>query len=176
MGPAASARPQRGDVGPAASARPPRGVGASIPTFQVPRDVEIQIKRQDFARAKLVARLPDATPTVNLQEHDDDQPVDLTIDDADHDEVYLDVPGYELYFATKNALLPPVGESKEDLEDDEDHDLLSYEDAAEDGEGSSAPEAAASETAASETAASETASSSYESETDASEESGPSKV
>mmetsp|Transcript_12830 Transcript_12830/g.38201 ORF Transcript_12830/g.38201 Transcript_12830/m.38201 type:complete len:124 (+) Transcript_12830:450-821(+) len=62
----------------------------------VPADVRVQIARQKFVRDKLVARLPDPTPHVKLRDVKE-TPVDLTVADADWDEVYLDVPGYEGY-------------------------------------------------------------------------------
>ena len=65
----------------------------------IPSDVRLQIERQAFAKDKLVSRLPDATLTQDLTETNEEEWVDLTIADADNDEVYLDVPGYENYFA-----------------------------------------------------------------------------
>jgi len=53
-----------------------------------PSEVRLQIARQEFVRDKLVARLPDATPTVDLQADTEDEYVDLTILDADEDELY----------------------------------------------------------------------------------------
>ena len=74
----------------------------------IPSDVRLQIERQAFAKDKLVSRLPDATLTQDLTETNEEEWVDLTIADADNDEVYLDVPGYENYFA--EDALPIVDE------------------------------------------------------------------
>jgi len=70
----------------------------------VPRDVAIMVERQKFTESKLVTRLPDVTP--NVQGVSDAVNVDLTIQDEDTDEVYLDVPGYANYVASLPA--PPV--------------------------------------------------------------------
>ena len=80
----------------------------------IPSDVRLQIERQAFAKDKLVSRLPDATLTQDLTETNEDEWVDLTIADADNDEVYLDVPGYENYFA--EDALPLVDEEGKEEE------------------------------------------------------------
>ena len=53
----------------------------------IPSDVRLQIERQAFAKDKLVSRLPDATLTQDLTETNEEEWVDLTIADADNDEV-----------------------------------------------------------------------------------------
>ena len=63
----------------------------------IPSDVRLQIERQAFAKDKfLEAAGRDAHAGPHRSERGR---VDLTIADADNDEVYLDVPGYENYFA-----------------------------------------------------------------------------
>ena len=82
----------------------------------IPSDVRLQIERQAFAKDKLVSRLPDATLTQDLTETNEEEWVDLTIADADNDEVYLDVPGYENYFA--EDALPIIDEEAKEEEEE----------------------------------------------------------
>ncbi|KAJ8600213.1 hypothetical protein CTAYLR_001924 [Chrysophaeum taylorii] len=74
----------------------------------IPRDVRIQVARQEFCEAKLIKMQQDDVIEVEIDEDAQRQSnqriPDVTIHDKDDDVVYLDYPGYEDYMSTAAAL------------------------------------------------------------------------